>query len=102
MEEYFDDCERNDIELEGIEVLDKALEYVAFEFLSDKPPKPKKPWTSDSTLNMITEKRTLDRNGDSLFLIKEKRVKKALRSGWKQWAENKYNRKKTLTSKTNG
>ena len=42
MEEYFDDCERNDIELEGIEVLDKALEYAAFEFLSDKPPKPQK------------------------------------------------------------
>ena len=41
MEEYFEYCERNDMELEGIEVLDKALEYAAFESLNDNPPQTK-------------------------------------------------------------
>ncbi len=74
MDEYFDYCERNNMELEGIEVLDKALEYAAFESLSDKPPKPKKPWVSENTLKMITEKRTLDRKGGSEnFKIKKRK-----------------------------
>ncbi len=80
VEEHYDDCERNHMDIEGIEVMDKALDHAATETLYDKTPKPKKPWVSEATLKLITEKHAMDRRGDSEnFKKKEKEVRRELR-----------------------
>ncbi len=70
-------------------MLDKALEHAAEETLYDKAPKPKKPWVSEATLKLITEKHAMDRRGDSEnFKKQEKEVRRELRKDWTFWAEN--------------
>ena len=74
IDEYFEYLERNNSEGGGIEVMDKALERAAAETLQEKTPKPRKPWVSEATLKLITEKHAMDRRGDSEnFNNKEKK-----------------------------
>ncbi len=53
--------------------MDNALEHAAVETLCDKTPKPRKPWVSEGTLELITEKHAMDRRGDSENFKRKKR-----------------------------